>query len=284
MSVGSFDSQARRYPVIQSESVSSMGQLYARKSAQATGPRARLGAEVKGARVSSRGRFIVVEGCDGSGKSAIVNRAVDVLLSRGTDAVVCNRLAPSDQGHQGEIILGVGRLFAAAERMRVPQEELATAAATQYAALYWSDVAPRVEAGQVVFADSWWGKTWARLCVEAACLGYVPAAFDDLVAWMPGLLRLPPTVTMLLDTPQSDRVAWYLGQDAGSRDIVYDDEGQPSTDPAVFGEFTRRIQSLLTTQNSRHGWPIVANGSDRSVEEAAGDLLLAAGLAKEPQA
>ncbi len=225
------------------------------------------------------GVFVTVEGCDGSGKSAVVARSVDLLRAQGINAGVCNRFAPACTGPYKSMILAVADLFAAAGNQPVPQEALATAAATQYRLMFEEDALPRMRKGEIVLADSWWGKTWARLCVEASCLGYPASAVQSLIEWMPQLLRLPcdqvPVLQVLVQATKSDRVTWYSKVNTHDRDVVFDDRGQKSVDPVVFGEFTERIENLLIDHYRYSKGTIIKNGSGRSIDSVARDLTVA---------
>jgi hypothetical protein len=223
------------------------------------------------------GLFVVVEGADGSGKSAVVNLLVDRLADQAQPARVVRRENPVGTEEYSSFVAAAGRIFGAAQALGTGFGVLSLIGAAQYAVLVESQVMPALESGEVIIAESWWGKTWARLSVEAFRRGALSMhgikSFED---WQCSLLPhdLVPTtnmITVLIEAAENDRLRWY--KEAGGLDPVYDTAGYTSYDPCEFAQFTTELGNILHEHALSNGWPIIQNGMDRTVEEVTEDLL-----------
>lgn len=223
------------------------------------------------------GLFVVLEGADGSGKTALTEAVVDTLRRRGHEARATQRNQPLGHGHPtySQFIAAVVRLFRADAADNVPLDLLTLAAAAQYTAILHSQVIPAVADGDIVVADGWWDKVWIRLGIEAQrCLGLNDAERDAFWDWQQSLFPSLPGVsplTVLVDTRVEDRIRWQMA--AGCPEVVYDLHGRESTDPQVFGDFTALIAGKLSEIAVGDRWPTVRNGSDRGIPEVATDLV-----------
>ncbi|OLT30497.1 hypothetical protein BJF79_09635 [Actinomadura sp. CNU-125] len=225
------------------------------------------------------GLFLVVEGADGSGKSAIVGRLVRRLEQDGRCVDRLRRDDPLGPAEYTDIITAVGSLFRAASDLSTSFQVLSLAAATQYAALLESQVMDGLGQGRIVIAESWWAKTWARLGIEACRRGALPEhALPAFSEWQRNLLPddlLPRTnsVTVLVEAGEEDRRGWY--EQAGCPDPVYDPSGATTYAPREFVAFTSELAAVLRGLGRARGWPTVRNGRDRTIDEVCDDLLRA---------
>ncbi|WP_329431166.1 hypothetical protein OG339_47345 (plasmid) [Streptosporangium sp. NBC_01495] len=231
---------------------------------------------------------MIIEGADGSGKSAVADLAVRTLGEQGRRTRMTRRTAPDGPSHHAALIEAVGALFAAADDLRAGCELLSVAAAAQYAAIVDGQVLPALRRGEVVIADSWWAKTWARLSIEATYLHHLnDAQVHKLRAWQQALLPgafVPPAhqLTLLLRAPEDDRVRWY--DDAGCRDVVYSPSGTTSYEPTDFGRLTTALDQLLSEVAAQQDWPILVNHHGRLPREVAAEMtaLIEAHLSSAP--
>jgi uridine phosphorylase len=237
------------------------------------GPMARKGPAVAGNRPSNPGVFVAVEGADGSGKSAVVSELVELLRRDGRHVKRVLRSSPAGPAAYAGLVRGVDGLFRAGWEIPVSWELLSLAAAAQYLAIMQSEIGPSVAAGTIVIAESWWNKTWIRLAIEAdICRGNGQAERRRFRNWQRGLVPVPllegdQQFTVVLEATTADRVRWY--ERGGRRELVYDEHGTLSRDPAVFGAFTEGIAAELRELAEERRWPILRNSGTLSPAEVA---------------
>lgn len=223
------------------------------------------------------GLFVVLEGADGSGKSAVVDLLVRRLADEGCLVRTVRREDPVGAERYSSFVTAAGRIFGAAQSLDTGFAVLSLVGAAQYAVLVESQVMPALEKGEVIVAESWWGKTWARLAVEAFRRGDLSVSrrefFQD---WQRSLLPedlLPAAnvVTILIEAAPDDRSRWY--REAGCPDPVYNESGHTSYDPDDFMEFTTKLSDILHEHALSNSWPIIKNGEGRAAPEIAEDVL-----------
>lgn len=209
-------------------------------------------------------RFVVLEGADGSGKTAVATSLCEELRARGQTAVRVSRVNPPGRATYASVVVGIGKMFRAADEAGTPLHLLALGAAVQHAAIFESQVRPALDDGACAVADSWWTKTRVRFSVEARrCTGWHEAGCQRFDRWLDGLFlfsydgREADVVNVLIDTAEEDRVSWY--RSLRERQAVYDQRGAPTQDPAEFGTFTEEMQQRLRAIASRSRWPRVEN-------------------------
>ncbi|WP_153466764.1 dTMP kinase [Streptomyces kaniharaensis] len=222
------------------------------------------------------GLFTVLEGADGSGKSAITEQLVAALHAVGHTVRRLDRARPTGDAPHAALVRAVNELFRSPTATASGWEHLSLAAAAQYHSVLHAQVVPAVAGGEIVIADSWWDKTWVRLGLEAEIVHNLDEHRRRALQERQQAL-LPPSplparlrLTVLIDTPLRDRIAWY--QAAGCPDAVLGRAGVLTRDTEEFGEFTERIATGLRQLASLHGWPVVANGVHRTAAQAATDL------------
>ncbi|MFD9687355.1 dTMP kinase [Kitasatospora sp. NPDC059088] len=222
------------------------------------------------------GLFTVLEGTDGSGKSAITEQLVAALRAAGHTVRRLDRARPTGETAHAALVRAVNELFRSPTATAAGWEHLSLAAAAQYHSILHAQVVPAVAAGEIVIADSWWDKTWVRLGLEAEIVQHLDEhRRRALQEWQQALLPPSPLpvhqrLTVLIDTPMRDRIAWY--QAAGCPDAVLGRTGVLTRETEEYGEFTERIATGLRELAARHRWPVVANGTHRTAAQAATDL------------
>lgn len=222
------------------------------------------------------GIFVAVEGADGSGKTAAVTELMELLRQDGQPATRIIRARPSGPAAYAGLVRGVDQLFRSAADTPASWELLSLAAAAQYLAIMHCEIAPAVADGMIVIADSWWNKTWIRLAIEADIRRqHSPAHKQRFRAWQQDLLPASPPgaehqFTVVIEAAAGDRTRWY--ERAGCPDTVFDDQGAPSRDPAVFAAFTGYIAGELRELAAQHGWPVIVNSDALSPAQVAGQL------------
>ncbi|MBI0473945.1 dTMP kinase [Sphingomonas sp. MA1305] len=200
------------------------------------------------------GRFIAVEGVDGSGKSGVVRALIAALASRGHAALGTREPGGTPQG---EALRGL--LLAGADEAWEPRAELLlmTAARVQHVARV---VQPAVAAGTIVVSDRYAGSTLAyqgagRGMDERLIRGLHATMVDDL--W--------PDLTLVLDLDPA------IGLARSKRRLAADqiDEGRFE---ALDLAFHQRIRASFLAQAAaaplRHA-VIDAGGTPAAVQEAA---------------
>ncbi|MFJ5851012.1 dTMP kinase [Streptomyces sp. NPDC092903] len=222
------------------------------------------------ARNPDSGVFVVLEGADGSGKSTLTDMVIKNLHQEGLAVRRIHR-ERSEEHRNAEyatLVAAVRNIFQIGDEAAVPFELLTLASATQYTTIYHSQIAPSVAAGEIVIAESWWDKTWIRLGIEAQlCLKLDDAELCEFWKWQRSLFPpapyIPtPDLTVLVDTPERDRVNWYSS--ANRYEPVFDDNGAVSHDAQEYGRFTSRIAKELRNVAEEKSWPILSNGYDQS--------------------
>jgi hypothetical protein len=223
-------------------------------------------------------RFVVLEGADGSGKTAVAAVLCEELRARGETAVRVSRVNPSGRAAYASLVAGIGRMFRAADEVAAPLHLLALGAAVQHTALFESQVRPALDDGAYPVADSWWTKTRARFSVEARrCTGWNEADCQRFDRWLDGLFLFSydgqeaDVVNVLIDTSMEDRISWYRSQ--RERQAVYDQRGASTHDPAEFGRFTDEMQHRLRTIASRSRWARVENRDGKDLRCTAQEIL-----------
>lgn len=225
-----------------------------------------------------QGLFLVLEGADGSGKSAVATELVTLGRDAGLDIRRVLRGSPRGDEAHASLIRTVGRLFAESDEIGARWDLLSLAAATQCLALLQTEVEDSVLAGGVVIAESWWHKTQVRLAIEASICGYLdPSQELAFSTWQQGLmpsstkLSQAQQMTVLIDTDLDTRVKWY--EAGGCVEPVYDPQGAVTRDPIHFGNFTERIAIGLRRRAQEEGWPTIRNGIERQPVELARELI-----------
>lgn len=221
------------------------------------------------------GLFVVIEGADGSGKTAVVDQLVPDLARAGRVVRRIDRGRPDGEAAHADVVRAVDRLFRSEKATDAGWEYLSLAAAVQYRSIVHAQVAPAVAAGEIVVAESWWDKTWIRLGTEAASVcDHSPERQRAFTGWQRTLQPpgLPPDrqLTVHIDTPERDRVNWY--RTAGCPDPYLDHTGTRSRDPAGYGRFTEVIASRLREVAVEQHRPTIRNGRDRTVAEVVAKL------------
>lgn len=204
------------------------------------------------------GLAVILEGADGSGKSAIVTEAERQLTEAGRRVHRVHRSHPRTDGTAGALVRSVADLFHAAHKEGTSFELLSLAAAAQYTALWQTEIAPAVQDGEIVLVESWWAKTHIRLALEAR----VHDHRTDLDAWQrhllpPALYTPTAPLTVLVTANPRDRAAWYAA--AGGPDPVYDPSGHLTNNPNAFADFTQHIAYALQELAAEQDWPVLAN-------------------------
>lgn len=223
------------------------------------------------------GFFLVLEGADGSGKSAVAKLLAKSFADQGYAVRTVKRENPVGDPEYAALISAVGQVFRAAAGLGTGFDTLSLAAAAQYSALLESQVLPAVQAGDVVIAESWWAKTWARLGIEARRRSMLSSQKgESFMRWQKSLLEgnsMPDDrlLTVLLEAPEADRQMWY--ERAGCAAPVYDENGLTSYDPSVFARFTTELGDVLRVLAVEKDWPTVPNSSGRALEETRDEIL-----------
>ncbi|MFE7497558.1 hypothetical protein ACFU6O_00495 [Streptomyces albidoflavus] len=206
-----------------------------------------------------------------------MDKLVSLLAQQGREVRRVRRENPVGAAEYSTFVAAVGRIFRAAGSLDTNFRVLSLVAAAQYAVLLESQVIPALKNGEVIIAESWWAKTWARLGIEARRRG--PLDMDNaesLNVWQRSLLPddVVPSgnkTTVLVEAAECDRRLWY--ERAGCPDPVYDPAGNTSYEPDVYTRFTTEISDTLRSLAVSKDWPIVQNGADRSIEAVSSDLL-----------
>jgi hypothetical protein len=224
------------------------------------------------------GKFVVLEGTDGSGKSTIANLICEELRARGDAAVRVSRTNPFGRTVYASIVAGIAQMFRVADEMDSPLHLLALAAATQHATMFESQVRPALADGCYVVADSWWMKTRVRFAVEARrCTNWCEADHQRFDDWLANLLGYAyadherDVVNVLIDSSKKDRINWYSALRV--KQVVYDRHGGCTQDPAEFGEFTDEIQTHLRTIAVKSRWARVENRDGKDLLSTAKEVL-----------
>jgi hypothetical protein len=223
-------------------------------------------------------KFVVLEGADGSGKTAVAAVLCDELRAHGEAVVRVSRVNPSGRTVYADVVAGIGQMFQAADEADTPLHLLALGAVLQHATMFESQVRPALDAGAFVVADSWWAKTRVRFSVEARrCTGWREADCQRFDCWLDGLLlfsycgREADVASVLINTSKDDRVGWY--RSLREKQAVYDQCGASTRDPAQFGEFTEEMQQRLRVIASQSRWPCVENRDGKDLLRTARDIL-----------
>ncbi len=162
-----------------------------------------------------RGRFIVFEGIDGSGKSTVSRRVAEHL--EGSNANIHWTLEPTDTA--------AGKAVRAAIEGRhdpIGTTLLFVADRIEHA----KDIEARLEAGQTVICDRYWHSTLAYQSVT------LKGRMESPMAWLQGLhdsITLRPDRVVLLDLPAKTAVARA--------------EARGTTDPFEKVEFLESVRS-----------------------------------------
>ena len=230
----------------------------------------------------SPARFVVLEGADGSGKTAIAAAVCAELGARGRAVVPVSRENPSGTAAYARVVADIAEMFRASDEAGSPLPLLALGAALQHATMFESQVRPALDDGACVIADSWWTKTRVRFAVEARrCTNWRAEDHRRFDRWLAGLFRYAyagreaAVVTALIDTSKEDRVRWYSR--LREKQAVYDRRGATTQDPAEFGDFTEEIQQQLRVIATRSQWPLVENRDGKDPLTAAREILAVIG-------
>jgi hypothetical protein len=227
---------------------------------------------------SSTGRFVILEGADGTGKTTLLRAIREAAAARDRDVVVPSRSQPPLDNVYAGLVKEIARFYADGDDQRLPNRLLLIAAATQYQAMYYGQIAPALDRGAVVITDGWWNKTWSRLVVEeeAVLHGRGQELAQSYTAWASGLFvnehfddgRIQ---TFLVDTPHERRQQWYSAKE--DQELVFDRLGRDTRDPADFAWFTEEIQEHLRRMAVEHRWSILLNDGSRSTSELVSQVL-----------
>lgn len=224
----------------------------------------------------SRGGFLILEGADGSGKTTLAHNIRGLLMERGISCSIASRSPASGREVYSQLTRAIFELFADVERERVPTNLLLLAAAAQHSAIFHDQVVPAVKYNQsVIIADSWWDKTWVRLCLEAERVGEGSVEwqkYPSLIEY--SLLQSPQICKMLIEANRDEREQWYQAKD--NREVFYDREGNETTDSEIFGGFTDLMRTQLRERAVVEKWTVMQNrtGEQNSVAEAVVHLIL----------
>lgn len=224
------------------------------------------------------GRFVILEGADGTGKTTILREIRQATANLGDEVVVPSRSRPPADNVYAGLVKEIARFYADGDEQRLPNRLLLTAAATQYQAMYYGQVRPALDRGALVLTDGWWNKTWSRLVVEEAaeCRGRGRALDPAYAAWARALFANEDLTddrirTVLVETPQVLRRQWYSMKP--DRECIFDRLGRDTFDPDEFAWFTEEIQEYLRGMAAEHGWPVLVNDGSRSAPELAREVL-----------
>jgi thymidylate kinase len=146
------------------------------------------------------GRFVAIEGIDGSGKSTVATGVTTALERLGRRAILASRLLVADEtdGYVADHLRALRRLIweypEGAKTSELGFLHWAHLLASWFAAVDHTVVRPAVEAGRWVVADSWFYKFVARFAVhigaEEAQQVFAGISAPDSVVW----LDVPPEV------------------------------------------------------------------------------------------
>jgi thymidylate kinase len=217
--------------------------------------------------------FIILEGADGAGKSAVAVATAEALRGHGHTVIALGRNNARGPSELTDLVGQIRTLYGAADRIGLPSALLGLVAATQYRALVEGtlhDLKPG--SGVVVIADSWSYKACARLLVESRRgARYTAADCADLDNWLRSLLEFPHEradfTTIMIRADAKDRQAWH--ESSGHRPRVYDAVGAPSMDTEDYVSYTDELQAVLQRYATRYGWPVVVNADGRFDETVA---------------
>lgn len=232
-------------------------------------------------KAGSPARFLVLEGADGSGKTAIAAAVCAELRARGRAVVPVSRVNPSGRAAYARVVADIAEMFRVSDEAGSPLPLLALGAALQHVTMFESQVRPALDDGACVIADSWWAKTRVRFVVEARrCTDWRAEDHQWFDRWLAGLFRYAyagreaEVVTVLIDTSKEDRVRWYSR--LREKQAVYDRRGASTQDPAEFGDFTDEIQQQLRVIAARSQWPQVENRDGKDPLATAREILAVA--------
>ena len=189
------------------------------------------------------GRFVVLEGVDGCGKSTQAARLAERLRAEGRDVVVTREPGATPAGAAiRAVVLGDAPIDARTEALLVAADRAEHVAEV---------VRPALARGAVVVSDR---HTPSSLAYQGVARGLGVEAVDRLSAWATGGLR--PDAVVVLDVGADVAAA----RRAGPRDRL-------EREPARFQDDVRRAYRELA---GRFGW-VVVDGS-RPVDEVAADV------------
>lgn len=220
------------------------------------------------------GLFVIVEGADGSGKSAAVDHLVRRLRCDGHQVHRIDRGRPGGPAEYASLVTAVDAVFRSGHDLGADWTLLSLAAATQYTAILHGQVLPAVHDGAIVIAESWWNKTWIRLAIEASIhLKLKTSDLETFQSWQRALI--PPAtrcweLTVVVNASQQDRSDWYAASEA--KEPIYAPDGRLSVDPVEFGRFTEQIAAGLRETALQNQWPIVHNHRGRTPDDVAAEI------------
>jgi thymidylate kinase len=226
--------------------------------------------------IPARGKFVIMEGADGSGKSTLARALVAELNNRGITASLSTRETASEFASFNQAIAAVRNLFFASESSYISFDLLALGAALQYGSILQGTIIPALERGELVVADSWWGKTLVHLWLESDYLQRQQRVIGEVSKeWLLELgkpldqkLNALGTYVILLDTPVEDRWKWYSG--SGAEEWMY---AQICRDEKLFLAYSSRMQQTLAEIGGAKGWLPVQYGENRSIEDVTSEVI-----------
>ena len=198
-----------------------------------------------------RGKFIVIDGPDGAGKSTQVKLLSEVMTTNGIEATVVYDPGGTKIGDQVRAILLDNRNA----EMSVRCEMLLYMASR--AQLYAERIGPALEAGHCVLSDRWVSSTYAYQAV-AGKLGC-----DEMLRVAEAALeRTWPDLTVIIDLPSEVG----LSRVGATRDRM-EDRGE---------SFHRRVrEAFLSLAQSGQGGPSLVVSGEGGVQEVHERLLSA---------
>lgn len=226
--------------------------------------------------IPASGKFVVMEGADGSGKSTLARALVDELNRRGIRAILSTRETASEFEIFNQVIAKVRELFLASESSYISFDLLALGAALQYGCILQSNIIPALERGEVVVADSWWGKTLVHLWLEFDYLQSQQRVIGEVSKeWLLEFgkpldqkMRALGTLVLLVDTPVEDRWNWYCK--SGAEEWMY---GQICKHEELFLSYSGRMQQTLKEIGREKGWLPIQYGGQRSIEDVSKQVI-----------
>lgn len=221
-------------------------------------------------------KFIILEGVDGSGKSAIANDIKLKLQKVGRKVSIANRSQLSENSVFNDVVKSIINLFEHCETEYVPFDMLLTAAALQNCCIFHSQIEPKLAKNSVVIVDSWWSKTSIHLQLEAQNKEQ-SSKLSELLS--PKLLECLDLLVVsryeeiskhiiLIEASAEDRWLWYSS--SNRKEWL---NGEYCSDKNTYLNYTEKMQNRLRLIAEQKKWPVVRNGNCEGISSVSEKIL-----------